>query len=156
MLNQALLEIRHLIAGLRPPQLDDAGVIAAIKTLIDESPETPETPQIEFQCDVRFKRLDPLAENAIFRIVQESLTNATRYSQSKTVKVSLTQTNGVIRLEIQDQGIGFQPTQVQSDRFGLNGIRERATVLGGHAVIRSAPGFGTRITVELPASLIAE
>ena len=153
MLNQALIEIRRLIAGLRPPQLDDAGVIAAIQNLVEESSETP---KIQFECDVHFKRLEPLAENALFRIVQESLTNATRYSQSETVAVNLTQTDGHIRLEIQDKGIGFQPGKVQSDRFGLNGIRERASVLGGHAVIRSAPGFGTRITVELPSSLIVE
>ena len=152
-LSQALLEIRRLISGLRPPQLEDAGVIVAIHNLIQESPETP---QIQFNCDVRFKRLEPLAENSVFRIVQESLANATRYSQSETVTVSLTQTNGHIRLEIRDEGIGFQPNQVKSDRFGLTGIRERASVLGGHAVIRSAPGFGTRITVELPASLIVE
>ena len=152
-LNQALAEIRQLIAGLRPPQLEDAGVIAAIQSLIQEAPEPP---KIEFKCDVQFKRLEPLAENSLFRIVQESLTNATRYSQSETVTISLVQTNGHIRVEIQDQGIGFQPEQVGSDRFGLNGIRERASVLGGHAVIRSAPGFGTRITVELPSSLIVE
>lgn len=153
LLSQALLEIRRLIAGLRPPQLDDSGVIVAIQTLIEESSETP---QIEFKHDVRFKRLDSLAENSLFRIVQESLTNATRYSQSETVTVSLTQTNSHIRLDIQDQGIGFQPSQVPNDRFGLNGIRERAVVLGGHTVIRSSPGFGTRITVELPSSLIVE
>jgi PAS domain S-box-containing protein len=153
LLSQALLEIRRLIAGLRPPQLDDAGVIAAIQTLTQESPKKP---QVRFSCDVRFKRLEPLAENSLFRIVQESLTNATRYSQSETVEVRLVQADGHIRLEVQDEGVGFEPGKVQSDRFGLNGIRERASVLGGHAVIRSSPGFGTRITVELPASLIVE
>lgn len=153
MLAQALSEIRRLIAGLRPPQLDESGVIMAIQTLIQESPEPP---QIHFDHDVHFKRLAPLAENSLFRIVQESLTNAARYSQSDTIKISLHQTSGSIRLEIQDKGIGFQPDNIRGDRFGLNGIRERASVLGGHAAIRSSPGCGTRITIELPVSLIAE
>jgi signal transduction histidine kinase len=91
-----------------------------------------------------------VVESAIFRIVQESLTNACRYSESKRIHVQLTQIDDRIQVRVQDWGIGFNPNAIQGSHFGLRGVRERARLLDGHAVIDSAPGNGTSITVELP------
>jgi signal transduction histidine kinase len=99
---------------------------------------------------VKFDRLEPLLENAVYRIAQEALTNVHRHSQSAAATIELTQKDDVILLQIQDQGAGFDPERVEERCYGLAGIRERARVLGGCTVIESAPGKGTRISVELP------
>jgi PAS domain S-box-containing protein len=148
-LMEASSEIRRLISGLRPPILDEAGVVAAVDHLVRESRQVG-GPVIELVQDVRFERLATPVENTIFRIVQEGLTNARRYSRSDRVRVSLVQRNGIVHLEIRDWGVGFDPQAVSRSRFGLRGIRERARLLGGKADIESRPGEGTRITVELP------
>ena len=95
-------------------------------------------------------RLAPTLENSVFRIVQECLTNACRHSKSKRVKIELTQHDDQLRIEVRDWGIGFKVDRVDEGHFGLDGIHERARVLGGHAVIKSAPRKGTDIIVELP------
>ena len=99
---------------------------------------------------MEFDRLAPSLEIAAFRIVQECLTNACRYSKSRKVRIELRQIDGRMRIDVQDWGIGFDPERVQSGHFGLEGIRERARLLDGVAIIRAAPQQGTHITVELP------
>jgi signal transduction histidine kinase len=144
-----VIETRRLIGGLRPPVLDESGVVAAIENLVYEARE-PGGPKIEFASDVQFDRLEPTLENAVFRIVQECLTNACRYSKSERIVVCLGQKNGHLCIEVRDWGAGFDPRAVRGPHYGLRGIRERARLLGGRAVIRSAPGKGTRVLVELP------
>jgi two-component system sensor histidine kinase DegS len=94
--------------------------------------------------------LTPILENAVYRIVQEALTNACRHSKSKSIRVMLVQQRDCLRIDIRDHGVGFKPEDVGESRFGLEGIRERARLLGGHAQIESAPGNGTHVMVELP------
>ncbi|MCL4193212.1 MAG: PAS domain S-box protein, partial [Thermoguttaceae bacterium] len=154
-LTEAAGEIRRLIGGLRPPILDESGVVAAVEHLVDESRRAGGA-EIEIVQDVRFERLATPVENTIFRIVQEGLTNARRYSQSDRIRVSLVQNNGTVHVEIRDWGVGFDPNKVSRSRFGLRGIRERARLLGGKAEISSQPGEGTRIKVELPCVLPGE
>lgn len=154
-LTEAAGEIRRLIGGLRPPILDESGVVAAVEHLVDESRRAGGA-EIEIVQDVRFERLATPVENTIFRIVQEGLTNARRYSQSDRIRVSLVQNNGTVHVEIRDWGVGFDPNKVSRSRFGLRGIRERARLLGGRAEISSQPGEGTRIKVELPCVLPGE
>ena len=86
----------------------------------------------------------------MFRIVQECLTNACRYSQSEKVRISLGHASGRMHVEVRDWGIGFDPAQVEQGHFGLQGIRERAQLLGGVVVIEAAPDKGTRISVDIP------
>ena len=148
-LDQAMAETRRLIQGLRPAVLEESGIATAIKLLLAEREEQSGI-RMEFDCDVQFKRLDSLLENALYRIAQEGLTNAARYSNSKIVRVTLRQKNSRVTLEIQDWGCGFDAEAVGSDHFGLEGIRERASILDGLATIESAPGRGTTISVELP------
>lgn len=148
-LRGSLEEVRRLISGLRPPILDERGVVAAIEHLINDARNHPDF-ALTFDCDIGCGRLDPLLENALFRIVQEAITNARRYSKSSRVFVELTQEGNQFVLTIQDWGKGFSLNQVGDGCYGLEGIRERARLLGGRATIDSAPDQGTRIRVELP------
>ncbi|HLA85927.1 MAG TPA: PAS domain-containing sensor histidine kinase [Thermoguttaceae bacterium] len=149
LLGQAAVEVRRLISNLRPSALEKSGVVDAIRQLIASRKEGLR-PQVEFTCDVQFDRLGPLLENCLFRIVQETLHNATKYSGSDRARVSLRQQDGWVRLEIKDWGKGFDVSKAGADRFGLKGIRERARILGGKASITSAPGQGVETVVELP------
>jgi len=148
-LSQGIVESRRLIGGLRPPVLEESGVVAAIENLVIESRQ-PGGPKIEFASDVTFHRLEPTLENTIFRIVQECLTNACRHSKSERVLVRLAQRGDRVRVEVRDWGVGFDPDAVRGLHFGLQGIRERARLLSGQAVIWSAPGQGCQILVDLP------
>jgi signal transduction histidine kinase len=87
------------------------------------------------------------------QIAQEGLTNACQHSKSEKVRVSLLQHGDEVRIEIRDWGTGFDPKAVPKNRFGLEGIRQRARLLGGKCSIRSRTGKGTWITVELPVVL---
>ena len=149
MLSESMREARRLINGLRSPILDELGVVAAIEDLIFQN-STQEKPEIYFVHHFDRERLTPSLENTIFRIVQESLTNARRYSQSDRLLVRLTQRDDYIRIEVQDWGIGFNAKKVGDGHFGLEGIQERARLFGGSATIKSALGKGTRIVVQLP------
>ena len=149
MLQQGHFEARRLIAGVRPPILDESGIVEAVAHLVHEEGRE-QGPKIDLHSRVDFDRLAPTLENSVYRIVQESLANACRHSKSERVRVSLLQRGERIRIEIRDWGAGFNPQAVQANRFGLEGIRQRARLLGGKCSIRSRPGKGTRITVELP------
>jgi len=149
MLRQALAEARRLISGLRPPILDESGIAAAIAHLVHDV-MSQGGPDVEFHSSGQLNRLEPLLENAIFRITQEGLTNAHRHSESDKARIELLREEDCVHIEIRDWGIGFDPDGVEERCFGLAGIRERARVLGGHTAIRSAPGEGTRIVVRLP------
>ena len=149
MLTDAMAETRRLIGGLRPLVLDESGIVAAIDYLIAEHKQRG-GPEIEFSHKIRFQRLAAPLESAVFRIVQESLTNACRYSQSEKVRVEVAQTDDHVWVEVQDWGVGFDPQRINGGHYGLQGIRERARLFGGSAAIDTAPGEGTRIRVELP------
>ena len=149
LLRQSIDETRRLISGLRPPILDEFGVVAAIEYLLCEDRQQTGM-AIDFFHEIQFDRLAAPLESAIFRIAQESLTNACRHSQSERVRVDLVQTGDRIRLSVQDWGVGFDPQQVAEHRFGLQGIRERARLLDGCATIESTPGSGTLVSADLP------
>lgn len=149
LLRDSVDEARRLISGLRPPILDESGIVPAIEYLVHDGRGAGE-PKIEFVHKVEFDRVAPALESAIFRIVQEGLTNVRRHSKSTRARVELTQTNGTIRIEVQDWGVGFDPTRVRDSQYGLRGISERVRLLEGATTIESAPGKGTRILVKLP------
>lgn len=149
MLRQAHFETRRLISGVRPPILDESGITAAIAHLVHDHNQE-RCPEVEFVARVSFDRLPKVLENTIYRIAQESLTNACKHSRSEKIRVSLVQEGRRVRLEIQDWGVGFDPGTVAGDRFGLKGIRERARLLGGTTAIESVPGHGTLIRTVLP------
>ena len=149
MLRQSHFEARRLISGVRPPILDESGVVAAIVHLANDK-SFERGPKVEFQSKVKFGRLVPVLENTIYRIVQEGLTNACKHSKSQRVQIRLLQKDDRLRIEIRDWGIGFDPKARCENRFGLEGIRERARLLGGMCRIQSTPHKGSFIMVELP------
>lgn len=147
LLRGAIDEARRLISGMRPPILDESGIVAALEYLVNESREEIE---VEFVHDQRFARLAPPLETAIFRVVQEALSNVRHHSHSLRARVELSRRTNKVRVEVQDWGSGFDEGSVREGAFGLEGIRERARLLGGNAQIISAPGKGTMVIVELP------
>jgi signal transduction histidine kinase len=108
--------------------------------------------------------MNPQLEVVIYRIAQDCLANIAQHSAATRVNISLNAVDGLVKLQIEDDGIGFDPEQAmeRKDRFGLVGIRERISLLGGRFIVRSTPSRGgendtrkkpgTRITVELPIS----
>ena len=155
LLCAAIVETRRLIDGLRPPLLDERGIAAALEELIAQHKAT-DSLHVELTHNLAGKRFAPPLEIAVFRIVQESLTNACRYSQSEKIRVELTLADDKIIINVRDWGVGFEPSRVSGDHFGLRGIRERARLLDGTAEVRSSPGDGTHIHAELPISLATE
>ncbi len=148
LLRMTIDEARRLISGLRPPVLDECGIVSAIEYLINE--QGRQAGNVKFIRDVQFERLAPLLESALFRIVQEGLNNIAKHSGAGRAEVELVQIGDRLRLEIRDWGAGFDPSQITEKSYGLKGIRERARLLGGTAQIHGRHGRGTRVTVVLP------
>lgn len=146
-LSQAIGEGRRLIAELRPILLE-GGVHQAIEQLIRERRSDAWT--IHFSADAELPTLEPLLEGAVYRVVQEALTNAERHGHAKNVEVRICGEAGALLVEINDDGVGFDVGAVDRGRFGLEGIRQRAQLFGGRAEIQSSPGAGSRIKVRLP------
>jgi PAS domain S-box-containing protein len=153
-LRQAHFEARRLISGVRPPILDEYGIDAALAVLANEKSLTAAA-RITYQSEVAFDRLPPLLENTIYRIAQEALANACKHSGSQEVRMTLIQEGGIVRLEVCDLGIGFDPETVVEHRFGLQGIRVRTRMLGGQLTIDSVQGRGTSVRVVLPFAMSA-
>jgi two-component system sensor histidine kinase UhpB len=149
LLRQGHDEARRLISGLRPPVLDESGVVEAIAHLVHEQGRQ-KGPKIDYHSMVTFDRLAPTLENAVYRICQEAITNAAQHSRAEKVRVSLVQLRNRLRIEVRDWGIGFDAKTAAKGRFGLEGIRQRAKLLGGKCNIRSRPDQGSRVIVELP------
>jgi PAS domain S-box-containing protein len=155
MLRRSIDETRRLISGLRPPILDEAGIVAAIEYLVCEHRQRSGI-DIMFLHNLHATRLAPPVECAAFRIVQESLTNACRHSGSDFIRVEMNESGERLQIVIFDEGRGFDPAAVPDERFGLRSIRERARLLGGSADIQAAPDEGCRVRVELPLVPAAE
>jgi len=148
LLAQSMAEARRLISGLRPPILDESGVVAAIEHLVWEIRSQCDL-DIEFHADVEFDRLTPPLETTIYRVVHEGLTNACRHSKSTQVVVHIVQQGEGLCLEIRDWGVGFDQNGITAGR-GLQQILQRVRIFRGHLDIQSLPGKGTCIAVELP------
>jgi PAS domain S-box-containing protein len=148
LIRDGLAEARRLISGLRPPILDEQGVVAALEYLVNEARQA--IPELVFINRASFTRLAAPLEVALFRITQEALTNIRKHSGAKSARVELLQHGDRVRLVIRDFGCGFDPKTVHEERFGLQGIRQRARLLGTAATIDSAPGKGTTVVVDFP------
>ncbi len=149
LVRAATAESRRLINGLRPPMLDELGIVEAIESLVAEA--KADIPSVHYVGPTKLARLDANVETAIFRIVQESLTNSRKHAKARSAKVmlELRGENDVAAI-VEDDGIGFDATDVPEGCFGLEGIRQRARLFGREATIESAPGRGTRIEAVLP------
>jgi signal transduction histidine kinase len=150
----ALAELRQIIADLRPPQLDDLGLVAALQWYV-QSFEQRYSIQTSFVVEGERIRLSSEYETVLFRITQEALTNVVRHANASQVAVKLDLSLTHICLKIDDDGCGFDPAVVFGDEgrrvgWGLLGIRERSLLLGGQYDINSTPGGGTHLQVDVP------
>lgn len=148
LLAHAISEMRRLLNGLRPLSLEQGGVVAAIDDLVNKLDE--EGFEVDFRHQVRFQRIAPSLEMAIYRTVQEAVNNVRRHANTDRATVEISQHHATIKISVRDHGCGFNPTEVDSRRYGLQGIRERARLLGGTAEIHSKPAAGTTVDVLLP------
>jgi signal transduction histidine kinase len=145
---ESLREMRLLIFELRLPSLRHEGVAAALQSRL-EAVEGRVGLVTKFQAEGE-GRLSPEAEEGLYRIAQEALNNTLRHAHASSVTVHLYQNDGTAKLEIVDDGIGFDSTAVREQGgFGLRGMEERATRLGGNLIVHSSPGNGTKIKVEV-------
>jgi signal transduction histidine kinase len=139
-------EIRRLVYALRPPRLDDLGLLGAIGEAARQQSQ-PEGLQITVEAPERMPMLPAAVEVAAYRIAQEALTNVARHAQARTCTVRLTLA-GALQVEINDDGVGIPPEHHSG--VGLLSMRERATELGGICVIEPNAGSGTRVCARLP------
>jgi signal transduction histidine kinase len=149
LLRQSVLEGRRLIAGVRPPIIDEKGLAEALNDLVEESLRRSPV-AIELHVATAGRRYSALLEGMVYRIVQEALTNIQRHSQSPKALIRLVDDADGLRLDVRDWGVGFNVDQAGLDTCGLEGIRERSEWLGGSCEVTSAPGQGTWIIVRLP------
>ncbi len=147
----ALRTVRDLSQLLRPAALDDLGLPAAIDASLRGLARRHEI-KVELSQVGMNDRLAPETEIAAYRIVQEALTNVARHAAAAHCRVRLLRLPELLRVEVEDDGDGFDPQgeTTEAAGFGLIGMRERAAMLGGSLQIFSAPGAGTRLFIELP------
>ncbi|MEW6732997.1 MAG: GAF domain-containing sensor histidine kinase [Acidobacteriota bacterium] len=153
LVEKTLKELRRLISDLGPVLLDDLGLVGALrwyaKTMLDLF-----NIKVLLKVNRNFPRLPKNLEVAIYRIVQEALNNAARHSRASEVTVSLQEEHQSVNIHVTDNGIGFKPARLAELKckrsFGLLGMQERISLLGGNFTIESSPRQGTQIRVSLP------
>src|SRR5436853_5207253 len=155
--HQTLRAIRSLSIDLRPSALDDLGLLPALRWYIKEYQQKFSI-QVEFQPTGFRERLPAEMETALYRIVQEALTNIAKYAHARTVHVTLKEEANQVHVTVTDDGCGFDMEKLQKiagqERgLGLVGMHERAHLLDGTLNIQSSPGHGTTIEVSIPLHL---
>jgi signal transduction histidine kinase len=143
-----LQDVRRLAVELRPTALDDFGLAAALERLTETFAEQSGIP-VDFQSTLSSERLPPEVETALYRIVQESLTNVVKHAHATRVSVLLTRKNGSVAAVVEDDGRGFDPSALTDEGFGLVGMRERVAALGGRLEVESSER-GTTVAAEVP------
>jgi signal transduction histidine kinase len=146
-LRSAISDIRRLAYDLRPPALDDLGLVEALRRLAERYGSEDEQLSVLVEVPQDLPDLPAAVEVAVYRITQEALTNAARHARARTCVVRLAMDEDVA-LEIVDDGIGI-PAQ-RSAGVGLSSMHERASELGGSCVVQSVPKGGTQVLVRLP------
>jgi two-component system sensor histidine kinase UhpB len=146
--------VRRLLRRLRPAELDELGLVAALQSLC-ESCETRSRLRCRLRHHGELQSLGEAVDTAIYRVTLETLSNAIRHAQATQVVVTLIATPTEIALQIEDDGRGFEAGSATRG-LGLLGAGERAAALGGELRLTSTPGSGTRIRLTLPLALETE
>jgi signal transduction histidine kinase len=149
LVRSTLQDVRRLAVELRPKALDDFGLVAAIEHLTDSFAEQTGI-AVEFVPNVPDGRLPTAVETALYRIVQESLTNVVKHARAGHVSIVLTRKDGAVSVVVEDDGVGFEPARARDGGLGLVGMRERVGLLGGRVTVESRPGAGTTFVAEVP------
>ena len=155
LLKSTVAATRRIAADLRPLMLDDLGLVPAIEWLVENFTQRTGVPCALAIADPELD-LPGMHSNAVFRIVQEALTNAAKHARATGVEVSIGRDGDRVLVRVRDDGVGFSPQDPRKpNSFGLVGLRERAALLRGEAAITTGAGAGTTIEVRLPLASTA-
>jgi signal transduction histidine kinase len=152
LVSKTLEDVHNLALELRPSALDDLGLAAALERYVNECRQNYPL-EIDLAIyGLEHERLPSTVETALYRIVQEGLTNVARHAKANTASILIERRNGCVRAIIEDDGVGFDMHKVESasHRLGLYGMRERAELLDGKFFVESEPGKGSSIYSEVP------
>ncbi|MEZ5102699.1 MAG: GAF domain-containing protein [Thermoleophilia bacterium] len=147
---QTLHGVRRLAVELRPRALDDFGLVPALERLTSSFAEQTGI-QVEFEPQLGAERLPGEVETALYRLVQEALTNVVKHAGAGSVSILLTEAHGTVKAVIEDDGRGFAVGRSDDSGIGLVGMRERMALLGGTLAVESLPGQGTTLVAEVIA-----
>lgn len=153
-LAKGIEEGRQVVRGVRPTVLDDLGLEAALEDLTAQFAGLGM--RVECRIDADLAAIPPSLQTTIYRVTQESLSNARKHSGSDLAVVSLRAVDGGLRLEVEDQGRGFDVSTARERGFGVVGMTERVQLAGGTLRIDSRPGHGARVTAELPLPVASD
>lgn len=149
LLDSTVAATRRIAADLRPLVLDDLGLVAALEWVVENFTQRSGVP-CELAISAPDLQINGAHSTAVFRIVQESLTNVAKHARASRAEVAVEQIGPEVTIRVCDDGQGFSPQDPRKpNSFGLVGLRERVSLLGGEATIDSGPGRGTRIEVRL-------
>jgi signal transduction histidine kinase len=141
---------RRISLDLRPPLLDEAGLAAAVRAYLESNAALARV-QVALQTSGLEQRMAPELETAVFRVVQESLTNIVRHAGAQQVDVDIRTEDGHLRVSVRDDGCGFaMPSVARGGHFGLLGMSERVRGMGGTLDVESRPGAGTQVRARFP------
>lgn len=149
---QTLHDLRSLIFDLRPEVLDDLGLGLAVHSQVKKHLE-PAGVRVQLRAGGLKDQLPAEVETAVFRVVQEAITNIARHAHASEASISLTRKNNRLIVRVEDNGVGFDPEHVLNNErqaWGLRGMEERITLLGGRFYVGSRPGGGTLLLAEVP------
>lgn len=150
LLDQAGRSVRNIVSNLRPTALD-MGIVAAVGWLCDEFAVHTGSPCV-LHTNEEHIDLEEGRAVAVFRIVQELLTNVARHAEASRTQITLARHAGNLEVEVRDNGKGFDPAiTARNKSFGLLGARERAIAMGGDIEVVSAPQLGTAVTIRMPS-----
>ena len=150
LINNTIKTTRRIMNGLRPEQLELLGFVETARLHVAEFQERHKL-ICNFETTINKLKVDPQHEVALFRILQEALTNITRHAKASEVKVKLTTKTNLLILEIIDNGVGIDTNyKGRDDSYGMIGMKERVYLLGAELFIKGEPGKGTIIRVEMP------
>lgn len=149
-LGRAIVETRRVLRALRPSAVDALGLAEAARGSVEEAAREAGW-SVRFTENLRGERLPAAVEAGAFRILQEALANAARHAGNRRLDVLLERGADWLYLEIQDDGVGFDPdVEIAGGGLGLSSMRQRARLLGGTCRVESQVGTGTTVTVRLP------
>jgi len=144
-----LNDVRRLAVELRPQALDDFGLVPTLERL-SETFAANSGIAVHFEAQLGERRLPAETETALYRIVQEALTNVAKHSEARNVSVLLTRKDGGVVAVVEDDGRGLPPDAESGEGLGVVGMRERVALLGGRLALESAGAVGTTLVAEVP------
>jgi PAS domain S-box-containing protein len=151
LLHTTVAATRRIAGELRPLVLDDLGLLPAIEWLMDSFTQRTGV-ECEFKLSDIELNLSDAQASAVFRVIQESLNNVAKHAHASRVEICIDRHAAELKVSVRDDGVGFTPQDPRKrNSFGLLGLRERASMLGGQATVSSSPGKGTRVDVSFPS-----